>query len=1104
MAYPLGVFEIVEPIARGGMADVWAGIHADTGEEVAIKLLPSERAHDPDLCAIVRQEARSMAMLSHPNIVRILERGEVDGEAARSSRGRFVEGSPYVVMERVRGGTLAEHILGLEWGDVLVVLLRILDALAHAHARGLLHRDLKPANLLLAEGGTTWDLKLTDFGIAHPLHGERMVGPARAGTPLFMAPEQLQGDWRSYRPATDLFAVGRLATVLLRRDSDGRARVPRGFDVWLQNMVADLPQDRFPFAADAAWALRRLGPPEVYFEERAGPDPEGWTMLEAEEVADVHPTGPKRAVLGRFRPPMPVYWDQELRRVAPPLRNAGLGLVGLRPPELIGRHRERDVLWGALRKVHETGRTRIVVLRGDEGIGKQALGRWLRLRAYELGAAWPHHAAFDPLGSGVEPLTHILTREFKTEGLEHGEARERVIRLARRYGIDDPLDLEALAEAANPKDEGTPGFRFGDQRELLRLVARFLLWGGRNRPTLVHFQDVQWSMAALEMLELLLELEREAPSAVLFVLGVQRQALNTCPREREALSRLLGHGRDRVDVLDLEPLPAVDQRALIASLVGFSPRAVAELAQETEGNPLLAIQRVMALVEEGALRPGPHGLTVEQSDVRSRSVRSLWRHRLESFFHGHTEQEQVASELLAVLGRSVGRDDWLACCAKAGVVLGADRVDALVRAGFLEVDRDRFVFTHHGVRQELMVMAGEAGRLTAHHRTVADVLRACGGEESSGRIGEHLAQAGDWEEAIVFLRRGAEEALLGGRVHRARELVERFQEVMEMLDPPPEHPLRGSLPELEARLALAVNHPGPALCAAEKLLGLSRLHGWKDTEVTAQFLLGWGAYVAGEHHVAVERLTAALSQVPEGRPGLRAAIAFNLARTYALWGDVEASMRYTKIAWEAYRQVGNPRGEILCTLLAANGALKTGRWKKALALARKAGELAEQRGKVGERAEAHSMLGEIHRKMGAFERALEAYEGARRLLHHVGGQVRTALVELNLGIVYERLDQHDRSKLVLLDAVQHFHRSGREGFEAVGHCLLLPSMAATKDRSGFHRHLDAAEKLLQRVRFREEDALEALQRGAKRARRLGWDALAARAQRLREEMLGWD
>jgi len=181
-------------LGRGGMAEVYDGYDERLHRSVAVKVLRPGVAADPEVRNRFEIEARSAAGLSHPNVVAVFDTGED-------------EGTPFIVMERLPGETLADRVAAgpIDQGWLRKVAGDVLGALGAAHAAGLVHRDVKPGNILLADDGCA---KVADFGIAKSLEvGSDLTGTGLLfGTPAYLAPERLQG-----HPATersDLYAVG--------------------------------------------------------------------------------------------------------------------------------------------------------------------------------------------------------------------------------------------------------------------------------------------------------------------------------------------------------------------------------------------------------------------------------------------------------------------------------------------------------------------------------------------------------------------------------------------------------------------------------------------------------------------------------------------------------------------------------------------------------------------------------------------------------------------------------------------------------------------------------------------------------------------------------
>ncbi len=271
------------------MGEVWGAVHADQQIPVAVKVLSGEHVKQPQYWQAFRNEVQAVAGLNHPGVVMVLDYGEVP----RAGGGPLPAGSPYLVMEMASGGSLDQRAGSLPWHALKSTLLTLLDALAHAHARGVIHRDIKPANVLISLGADARPgLKLTDFGIAHALDQSREGSTDKlSGTPQYMAPEQFEGRWRDYGPWTDLYALGIMAWEMACGfiPFDGRTFVhqawlhisnplpdfqpveilPTGFEDWLRRLLAKRPEDRFPCVADAAAALSLLDPHPDALDPRA-------------------------------------------------------------------------------------------------------------------------------------------------------------------------------------------------------------------------------------------------------------------------------------------------------------------------------------------------------------------------------------------------------------------------------------------------------------------------------------------------------------------------------------------------------------------------------------------------------------------------------------------------------------------------------------------------------------------------------------------------------------------------------------------------------------------------------------------------------------------
>jgi serine/threonine protein kinase len=274
----LGPYEILSPLGAGGMGEVYRAKDSRLGREVAVKVLPSDVAGDPERLRRFEQEARAASALNHPSILTVHDFGTHDGVA-------------YLVTELLQGESLREllHKGPLALRRALELAVQLAKGLAAAHDEGIVHRDLKPENLFLARNGTA---KILDFGLARIERPElaaanlsdlSTVLETSAGTVLgtvgYMAPEQVRGERADAR--SDLFSLGvvlhemltganpfhRASVVeslnaILKEEPAEPAATPSGSNPGLARVVARLlekdPARRFRSAHDLVFALEGL------------------------------------------------------------------------------------------------------------------------------------------------------------------------------------------------------------------------------------------------------------------------------------------------------------------------------------------------------------------------------------------------------------------------------------------------------------------------------------------------------------------------------------------------------------------------------------------------------------------------------------------------------------------------------------------------------------------------------------------------------------------------------------------------------------------------------------------------------------------------------
>ncbi len=227
----MGRYEILRELGRGGMGLVYLAWDSDLKREVALKLPPGGTPTGPNDFARFRREAESAGKLSHPHVVATYDVGEMDGR-------------PYLTMEVVRGGSVAERLRAggkIAPAQAMRWLKEACEGIAHAHSHGVIHRDLKPENLLLDTQGC---VKVSDFGLARVAQetlGARLTRSGQVlGTPTHMAPEQAEGSNAAVGPASDIYALGSILYELVA------GRPPYGSDSPMEVLLAKITRDPPP------------------------------------------------------------------------------------------------------------------------------------------------------------------------------------------------------------------------------------------------------------------------------------------------------------------------------------------------------------------------------------------------------------------------------------------------------------------------------------------------------------------------------------------------------------------------------------------------------------------------------------------------------------------------------------------------------------------------------------------------------------------------------------------------------------------------------------------------------------------------------------------
>jgi len=758
-----GRYQIRRELGRGGMGLVFLCRDLVTDERVAIKLLirPGTKVRPEDAWWF-QEEARALAGLSHPTIVRARDFGVLE------------DGTPYLAMDAVPGRSLHEWLYiaqtegPLPWPIVWQTIDEVLDALAHAHARGVIHGDLKPSNVLVdipPDGIGELKVHVLDLGLAwlmqdrvdHRLDGTQVAEPTLrwgAGTPGWMAPEQIRFAAPHIGPPTDLYALGCILFAMLAGHEpftgtndellqqhksapvpepslpDG---VPAGVAAFVVKLLQKRPWHRYEFAADARRVWRSFAPSS----ESASVTPL--------PIGPMPSAPPGREISSSSGVPS---------SVAPQISTTGL--LNLRPSPFVARSAERTRLLEIASEIVERGGHRFVLLTGDAGVGKSRLAEWLCEEMHERGMMVPLRARYRKIAAPLDGIVGAITQHYRLERADR-DIVEKVLMNVWEVPPDDEEEttwVAATAEWIRPAapngDVGPTGKRFALDRPELRwlIIRRVLQRIGRQRPIVLWMDDIHH--ASPTTFEMLLGLRHDAPDLALLVVATARtEALHTDP---SAAARLEHAQHElRGEHIDLAPLSPAQMQALLQETLPLEDEAVAEAAVRSKGNPLFALQLLHAWAMGGhfTMRGGRYIVPKEALEVRPRTTAELWEERLRAL----PPELRRGALAAAALGGDIRHDVLRALLTQAGVDPHA-AILAMMRAQILLASGDRLRWPHALLQEHLLGRLFAEPDAPAIFRAAADAL-ALHPIASSRRIMRHrvvnLLRAGDVNAAAALL-----------------------------------------------------------------------------------------------------------------------------------------------------------------------------------------------------------------------------------------------------------------------------------------------------------------------------------------------------------------
>jgi serine/threonine protein kinase/tetratricopeptide (TPR) repeat protein len=755
-----GRYQVRRELGRGGMGVVYLCRDLVHDERVAVKLLSRPgMAPSAEDAWWFQEEARALAGLSHPAIVRARDFGTLG------------DGTPYLAMDAVPGRSLHEwiylaHTEGLlPWPIVWTTIDQVLAALAHAHARGVVHGDLKPSNILLdvPEHGDP-QVHVLDLGLAwllkdrvdHRLDGGSEAEPTvrfGAGTPGWMAPEQIRFATPHIGAPTDLYALGCILFALLsdREPYVGSNEellaqhrnapvpspglppgVPKEVGPFVVRLMQKRPWHRFIYASDARRTWRLYKP--------AGSASETPLPLRPSDRPSIVPTReeitlPEPHFLAGHPHPGA---ERALERPSA----VAAGLLALRPSPFVARQHERAHLLELVHAIGETHagfmamrgagrpksapRRHFVMLDGEAGVGKSRLAEWLVEEIHERAIMTPLRARYRKLAAVNDGVVGAVMQHYRLEKAER-DVVEKVLMNHWNVGPEDDDGTTWVAaaaewmkpEAPTSKVVGPTGKRFAlDRPELRWLVVRRVLERlGSERPILLWMDDLH--LAPPTTFEGLVRVFKDSVGLSLLVIATARaEALEADPQTAERLDKLVAELDG--ERLVVPPLEAAHTHALLRETLPLDDAAVLEAAARSKGNPLFALQIVHAWAMGGTLRmrEGRYVVPKESLVARPSTTAELWEERLISLPQEHRGAALAAS----ALGGEIRRDVLKTLLE----ILGHDAAKAIpaikrsqILLGF---GSDRFRWPHMLLQEHLLSRLFQLPEAARVFRAAADAL----------------------------------------------------------------------------------------------------------------------------------------------------------------------------------------------------------------------------------------------------------------------------------------------------------------------------------------------------------------------------------------------
>ena len=975
----IGRYEILELLGEGGMGKVFRAHDTQQDRIVALKVMTGGPSASEEIHRRFRREASAGLRLNHPNIVKIFEVGEQEGQFFISME--FVEGK--TVRQLLRENPLKPR-------EAIDIGIAVCEALKEAHSLGIVHRDIKSDNLMVMGNRS---VKVMDFGIAKLQDASILTQEgAVLGTASYMSPEQAVGE--PVDPRSDIFSLG----IVLFEALTGQLPFPGDYElaviysivnlspVSIRELNKDVPE---PLEQVIAKAMRKEAQQRYQNVD--------------EMIQDL--TKVKAFVEGRLgtvRTPPKLLASVDW----PKAEEKGVEVTAARRRGFEARLAGRDSEFETLKRLFDQaaqGKGQMVFVTGEAGIGKtrliEELEKYARtMKVRTLAGRCPPRQGVYPYQAFVEAIRSF----FEYEGVTTAKKLEQFI---RERAPELKTQLPVIRMFLNVADKETVTIESKEQ--LWDAIARLIVKIAQERPFILFIDDLHW--ADESTLQLLQYSARNTLASRLMIIGTYRpeEARTTSDGRIHPLLQIEPAMKQEgiLTVINLGRLTAADVQQMVWSLFqdsDFGETFVDSLQKETEGNPFFVMETLKLLKVEGIIEKEDGGFHLREDYERitiPSKIQDIVMRRIERL----SPDEREMLEVGAVEGESFHSDTL-------GTCLGVNRLELLRKLQSLERDhhviypREKAYYFDHGKIREFLYDALIPELRIEYHGIIGDYLANtyANDERSAPGIAHHFLEAGAQQKALPFLimAGGSAKAVFAngqavGFYAKALDILETTEETGAQ----PEGARRKSivLEGLGDVLTLTGNHDD-AVRYYQELKSILSPSSPRRVEVLQK--LGSVHISHGDNERALEILdeaTAEYETAMEHTGGKEQGHA-------PVIGDADLS--------EFSKSLGRIR-------LSRSRALKaTGKYAEAKSEIEEGLKILGDEGNLKERAQAYNNLGNIFFDEGNYAQAEMMHKSGLELREKIADKKGIAEACNNLGIIYCEQGKYEKAAEMMEKSIQ--------------------------------------------------------------------------------------